>query len=253
MNLSTGMPTALIPITITLSTLIIATYYDLKSREISEYVWVPALVFSSIFTYLVIRPNILVLIFSLIPAVILLLLMFLGMIGGADFLALLLISISTPYLNVIPISMLTLLLSALIPSSLVLYNFIINLTLCRNLMEGLKCSSTHKLSLIFLSRPMKVSKFLKSKFMYPLTIVKCSTNEFVVKCRTSFNIEEDFKEHIRDVMKCLELGYVSNDDYIWVTPALPHILFITIGYILALVIPEEIIYKVFNLLLMYFR
>jgi len=253
MNLSTGIPTALIPISVTLSTLIIATYYDLKSREISEYIWLPALIFSSIFTFLVVRPNILVLIFSLIPAVILLLLMLIGMIGGADFLAILLISISTPYLNIIPIPMLTLLFSALIPSLLVLYNLIINLTLNRGLIKSLECSSTHKLSLIFLSMPMKVSKFLKSKFMYPLTVFKCSSNDYVVKCRTSFNIEEDFKDHIRDVMKCLEFGYVRNDDYIWVTPALPHILFITIGYIISLVIPEEVIYKVFNLLLMYFR
>lgn len=239
----------LIPILATLVTLIIATYYDIKSREIAEFLWLPALVISVLSAYLISSPNLLVLIFSLMPALIMLALTLLGLIGGADFLAILLIGFSTPYLNVLPVSLLTLFYSALIPSTIVVYNFIVNTVKYRGIYLKLRCSSTPKWLLLFLGRPIKVSAFIKSKFLYPLTLFKCDSKTHDVVCRSSFDIDEDFNEYVNQVKTCLSKGYLRPDDYIWVTPALPHILFITIGYLLALTTPKELIYSIFKLFL----
>ncbi|MEM4498751.1 MAG: A24 family peptidase C-terminal domain-containing protein [Sulfolobales archaeon] len=239
----------LIPILATIATLIIATYYDIKSREIAEFLWVPALVISVLSAYFVSRPNLLVLIFSLMPALIVLVLVLLKLIGGADFLAILLIGLSTPYLNVLPISLLTLFYSALIPSTTIIYNFIINTVKYRGIYLKLKCDPTPKWLLLFLGRPIKVSAFIKSKFLYPLTVFECNSKTYDVMCRTSFDISEDFKEHINQVEKCLSKGYLRPEDHIWVTPALPHILFITVGYLLSLMTPKELIYGIFKLFL----
>ncbi|MEM1982640.1 MAG: A24 family peptidase C-terminal domain-containing protein [Sulfolobales archaeon] len=247
MSLSLEINHDIIPISITLITLIIATFYDLKTREIREIIWVPALVFSAVFTYLIIRPSILVFIFSVIPAILLLILAVVGLIGGADFLAILLIGISTPILNVLPISLLTLFYSALIPSALIMYNLLVNTTVYIDEYKKLRCVGASKWLLLFLGKPMKVKVFTKSKFMYPLTVFRCNPNKCDVVCRSSFDIDEDFKNHINTISNYLSNGCIKEDDYIWVTPALPHILFITIGYLLALITPAELIYDVFNL------
>ncbi len=239
----------LVSILITLATLLIASYYDVKTREIAEFLWIPALVISAILTYLTVKPNTLVIIFSLIPALLLLIFMLFGLIGGADFLAMLLIGISTPYLNVLPISLLTLLYSLLIPSAMIIYNFAVNVVRYWDAYLMLDCGTASKWVLLFLGRPMKVSSFIKSNFLYPLTVPRCHLDDYDVICRTSFDINEDFKENINHVNICLSKGYLKYDDYIWVTPALPHVFFITIGYLLALITPEELIYSVFKVLL----
>ncbi len=243
----------LIPISATLITLTVATYYDLRTREIAEFIWVPALLISVLSAYFISKPNVLVIAFSLLPALLLLIFTLLGLIGGADFLAMLLIGLSTPYFNVLPISLLTLLYSTLIPSTLVIRNFVLNLVKYRNLYEKLDCGKTPKWPLLFLGKPIKVEAFLKSKFMYPLTVFKCGPKNYSVVCRASFDINEDSREHVNQVSMCLNKGYLKADDRIWVTPALPHILFITIGYVLALITPEGLIYETFSLILGFLR
>lgn len=242
-----------IPVVATLITLVVASFYDLRTREIKEIIWIPALIVSAIFTYFVTKPSMLVFIFSIIPAALVFILMLLGLIGGADFLAMLLIGISTPLLNVLPIPLLTLLYSALIPSALVIYNLLINTVKYLNEYRKLECTNTSKWLLLLLGRPTKVRDFMRSKFMYPLTIFRCRPKKCEVICRSSFDINEDFKDHVNQVSAYLSSGYLSEDDYVWVTPALPHILFITIGYLLALITPGQLIYNAFNSVLSFLR
>lgn len=239
------MDLSLIPILVTLLTLVIASLYDIKYREIPEYIWLPALIISLI-TLFMIKVDLIVLAISLIPALILFTLSFIGMIGGADFLAILLVGISTPYLNVIPISLLTLLYSALIPSFTIIYNVLINLIKYKELINNLKCGMSNKVLLIFLGRPMRIGDYVRSKFMYPLTLVRCSNEGSEIVCRTSFNIDEDYRDHIKNFKLCLSKGVLRTDDYVWVTPAFPHIVFITIGYVLSLITPNYVIYAIFN-------
>lgn len=233
---------------VTIATLAVASWYDLRSREIPEYIWVPAFVVS-IAVALSTGTSVLIIVLSLIPALILLILTLLGMIGGADFIAILLVGISTPYLNILPVSFVTLLYSALIPSLLTVYNIIVNVARprYRSVFKNLKCRPRTKLLLMFLGKPMAVSRYLKSRFNYPLTLISCSDGAEVV-CRTSFKVDEDYREHISRLAECLSKGYVRLDDHIVVTPALPHVVFITVGYVLALLTPREVIYTVFSLL-----
>lgn len=233
-------------IIVTIVTLVIASWYDLKYREIPERLWIPAFIVSLVVIVLSGIDFLLVAI-SLIPALILLILMLLGMIGGADFIAMLLIGITSPYLNLLPISFITLFYSALIPSFITIYNAIVNVTMYRTVIKRLNCRPRTKFFMLFLGKPMRISEFMRSKFIYPLTLMRC-LNDLEIECRTSFNVNEDHREHIKSLAVCLDRGYIRYDDMIMVTPALPHIVFITIGYVLALLTPTEIIYIIFSLL-----
>lgn len=242
------MDLPLIPVFATLSTLVVASLYDIKYREIPEHIWLPALIISLI-TLFIVKVDLIVLAISLIPALILFVLSLIGMMGGADFLAILLVGISTPYLNVIPISFLTLLYSALIPLFTIIHNAVDNLIKYKQLLNDLKCRTPSRVLLIFLGRPMRVSDYVRSRFMYPLTLIRCSNGDGEVICRTSFNINEDYRDHIKNFRTCLSKGVLSNDDYIWVTPAFPHIVFIAAGYVLSLITPSHIIYTIFSSLI----
>ncbi|MCD6428631.1 MAG: hypothetical protein J7L12_03340 [Desulfurococcales archaeon] len=181
--------------------------------------------------------DVLYLVFSLMPAALLLIMTLLGMIGGADFLAILLIGLAHPKFILIPISLLTLIYSLIIPLLLIIYYIICNLVRFRSILEEIKCITGKKAYLVLFGRPVKVRDFMNMKFTYLLTIP--SNDGFV--CRASFSLEEEEREAKELVAKYVSKNILSLNDYVWVTPALPHVLFILIGYVLALLTPEQII------------
>jgi Flp pilus assembly protein protease CpaA len=104
-----------------IATLMYASYRDLPTREIPEVVWLPA--------YLIAIAGVLIrflrgyyapleAFLSLMPALVCLILFLVGLLGGADFLALLLVTIAHLHESLIPL--LTFVISSLIPVPLIL-------------------------------------------------------------------------------------------------------------------------------------
>ncbi len=220
-----------------LTTLVYASYRDVKYRDIPEVTWVPATLISVAANIKLGNYDPLHTLFSVLPATLMLIMAWLGLVGGADFLALLMIAIAHPKFTVLPISLLTLTYSLLIPLALLLYYVILNTLKYGGILKTIVCIDGRKLYLKVFGRPMRVSKFIQAKFIYPLTIP--SGSGFI--CRATFS-DDDEEERIRaDIVKALEEGRLSEDQLIWVTPGLPHVLFFLIGYVLALLTPQSLL------------
>ncbi len=229
----------------TLLTLIYASYRDLKYRDIPELTWAPAAVLAIVLNLALGEySNLLYLVFSLMPAILLLTMSLLGMIGGADFLAILLVGLAHPKFTIIPISLLTLLYSLIIPLMLVIYYATYNLFKFRRTLSTIKCATGKKLYLILFGKPVKVRDFLNMRFTYLLTIPRKS--EFA--CRASFSMEEEEESARKLILKYINEGVLSPDDYIWITPALPHVFFILVGYILSLLTPEQLLVRILSII-----
>jgi len=231
-------PPYLIIVCATLLTLVYASYRDLKLRDIPELTWVPATLLAIVLNvtygeYI----DMLFLLFSLMPAILLLIMSLLGMIGGADFLAILLIGLAHPKFILMPVSLLTLIYSLIIPLLLIIYYAIYNLVKFRDVLKKIKCVTGRKVYLVLFGKPVKISDFMSMKFTYLLTIP--SNDGFT--CRASFSLEEEEEEAKELIAKYVNKNMLSLNDYVWVTPALPHVLFILVGYVLALLTPEQLI------------
>lgn len=224
----------------TLLTLSYASVSDLKFREVREYVWIPAAVITISINFLTGNYNLLELFFASIPAVLVLVLSLLDMMGGADFLALLLITLAHPTVHPKPVTYLTLIYSLVIPVLLVLKNFVLSL---KNLnhYKSVRCVSGSKSLLLILGRPMRVGDFLKSKFTYLLTIPsEHGTDSF--ECRKSFTMDDVYEEKLKNsIGELVKKGLLKLDDLVWVTPGLPQVVFYLFGYVAALVTPDYLI------------
>ena len=125
---------------------------------------------------------------------------------------------------------------------LVIYYAVYNLLKFRSILSTIKCTTGRKLYLILFGKPVKVRDFLKMRFTYLLTIPRKS--EFA--CRASFSIEEEEESTRKLILKYVNEGILSLDDYIWITPALPHVFFILVGYILSLLTPEQLLMHILS-------
>ncbi len=229
-------------ITSILVTLAYASYRDIKYRDIPEVTWVPAIIISIILNVLSSRYDFLHTALSMFPVLIVFVMSLLGMIGGADFLALLMIALAHPQFLIFPISLLTLLYSLLIPLGLMTYYALCNILLHRSLLNKIRCKEGRKMYLIFFGRPMNVEEMLEKKFTYPLTI-PVGKGEFI--CRPSFSDDDEEEERIKESIKgAIVRGEIQGNERIWVTPGLPHVVFFFIGYILALLTPQHYILTV---------
>jgi len=225
-----------------LVTLSYASISDLKSREVKEYVWVPAYLLSVTINLLSGSYDLLQLALASVPALLVLVFAVFDMMGGADFLALLLVTLAHPRILPKPITYLTLMYSLLIPVALILINLIHGLKNLRHYKE-LKCVKGSKTALLFLGRPAKVGSFLKSRFTYLLTIPVREGDSASFECRASFSMDEAYEEKIKtSLMDMLDKKILNADDFVWVTPGLPQIVFYLIGYVAALATPETLLH-----------
>lgn len=213
----------------------------MKYRDIPELTWLPSLAVVVVVNLILGRYDVIHTLISLIPSLAVFALSLLDMIGGADFLALLLISLAHPFFYIFPISLLTLIYSLLIPVAVMGYYFILNLAHWKE-MGKIKCVEGSKALLIFLGRPLSVGRFLKSKFVYPLTIPL----EEGYLCRTSFSLDDEEEDRVRaSIEKMVGKGMLKEEDILWVTPGFPHVLFYLVGYVAALLTPQEWMIELF--------
>jgi len=229
------------------ATLTYASISDLKSREVHEAIWIPALLLviaKNVIDGTYSHAGIIKIALSLSPALIVFIMSLLNLMGGADALALLLIGLAHPNFKLIPIALETLIVSLIPPIFLVIYYTALNILRNRKFFNNIRCSKGIKSSkvLISLGRPMTIKEFLSAKFVYPLTIPLGNGNH---ECRTYFSDDATELKIRKHIEKLVKEGIIHYEDKIITTPALPHILFILIGYAFSILLPPEIIINYF--------
>ncbi len=229
----------LLIISAVLVTLTYASYRDVRYRDIPEFTWLaPSIFVVSLNVYLG-NYDLIHTAISLIPPISVLVLALLDMMGGADFFALFLVALAHPHFLAIPISLLTLGYSVILPVSVMVYYLVINLIHYREF-RSVKCIEGNKWYLPILSRPIVVRDYFRSRFIYPLTIPE----EEGFKCRSTFSLNDDEEKRIREKIKeALTEGSIKPGDLIWVTPGFPHIAFYLVGYLAAILTPQLMLLK----------
>ncbi|MEM1942543.1 MAG: prepilin peptidase [Candidatus Caldarchaeum sp.] len=216
---------------ITASTLLYASYLDVRKREVDDYVWVVPAILGLLLNSLNIYNSGFEELLRYVVAVVAsgavgYGLYYAGLYGGADGKALLTISLVQPYVYVWPylhginaLTVLTngMLLSASLPLSFAVYNLYMLLR-GRKIFEGFEAeSSLRKMAACFIG--VRLSKSAGKVFWSPVEKTVNGVRRF------------DFKLAID------EIDRVEADD-LWITPGIPLLVFFTAGYFVNLVLGD---------------
>ncbi len=226
-----------------LAVILVASYWDLKKREIEPVYWLYASAISVLLSFLGLQVEgitlnylYVYLVLSGIAIALLGTLYMVGYMGGADLYALVFITLSMPVplfaSSLIPVPLLTVLYSALSSIAVPFYFCFHNLTHNYGVLR--RSTYKRKLVLCFLGTPQTVRDYIRGKgFWFPLTVP--GEEESV---RYTFDIEEEPEEHRAKLKSMVDKGLVSENDYVWVTMGLPYVVFILIGYVLSIIIGD---------------
>lgn len=195
----------------------LASFFDLKKREINDILWIGFSALSAVLIFL--SPDIWVSLrivgISLIIAPVALVLWRFGVFGGADAFCLIVLASLAP--------MFTLNTSQITPFSTLTNAAILSVTplfvnLCRNvasilrkedIFEGIDETRTKKIVAVFIGYKAKNPKY-------------------------SFSLERvvDGKKRLDFSLKHAEQALFCNDHGVWVTPGVPYVLYITAGFVI---------------------
>lgn len=236
-----------------LSFLIYASWNDHKTREVSNKVWIilgPSALALTAFQFVVFAPDLLLTYFLsfVVTSTLALIIFYAGGFGGADAKALMCISLALPvYPSYLlpqpsglfsPIFPLTIFTNSVILGSLsVFYAVFRNLLWTarkrEGLFQGLETESLGRKILVLLSGyKVQISKFKKGH-MFPLQDVQVNDEgKKEIKLLVFPNDEE--REEI--VTRLLEnVKEEKTEEWVWATPGLPLLIFITAGLVIALI------------------
>jgi Archaeal Peptidase A24 C-terminus Type II. len=89
-----------------------------------------------------------------------------------------------------------------------------------------------------LGRPVKIRDYLNGKFKhyYPLQSFTIDGEKLTVKFRLVTGVNN---AEIDDLRSIVERELLNPDDYIWITPGLPFILYLLIGFTLVLLVGDK--------------
>jgi len=195
----------------------LASFFDLKKREINDILWIGFSVLSAVLIFLSpdIWSSLRIVGVSLIIAPVALVLWRFGVFGGADAFCLIVLASLAP--------MFTLNTSQITPFSTLTNAAILSVTplfvnLCRNVVsilrkedifEGIDETRTKKIIAIFIGYKAKNPKY-------------------------SFSLERvvDGKKRLDFSLKHAEQALFCNDHGVWVTPGVPYVLYITAGFVI---------------------
>lgn len=209
----------------------LASFFDLKKREINDILWIGFSALSAVLIFL--SPDIWVSLrivgISLIIAPVALVLWRFGVFGGADAFCLIVLASLAP--------MFTLNTSQITPFSTLTNAAILSVTplfvnLCRNVVsilrkedifEGIDETRTKKIVAVFIGYKAKNPKY-------------------------SFSLERvvDGKKRLDFSLKHAEQALFCNDHGVWVTPGVPYVLYITAGFVIQ-VLYGDIIFNAIRL------
>jgi len=234
-------------ILLTFIALSMGTYYDLKFREISPWLWIPFIALGIVFIILKILLgllNVILIIFSLIAPLVTLLFSYVGLIGGADFLALLSIALLLPKcpdilgFSLFPPSLVILSYSIFMMVGISIGIAIINVLFYRN--ELRRVPRRLKVLYLFTALPLKTNTILNTKYWFLLEI------PWENKFRISFDIEEDPSKYREILSRKLKNGEIKNVTRIWVTWGVPHIALYLLGFLLFIVVKDSVLLKIIS-------
>ena len=195
----------------------LASFFDLKKREINDILWIGFSILSAILIFLSpdIWASLRIVGISLIIAPVALVLWRFGVFGGADAFCLIVLASLAP--------MFTLNTSQITPFSTLTNAAILSVTplfvnLCRNVVsilqkedifEGIDETRTKKIIAIFIGYKAKNPKY-------------------------SFSLERivDGKKRLDFSLKHAEQALFCNDHGVWVTPGMPYVIYITAGFVI---------------------
>jgi len=195
----------------------LASFFDLKKREINDILWIGFSALSAVLIFLSpdIWTSLRIVGISLIIAPVALVLWRFGVFGGADAFCLIVLASLAP--------MFTLNTSQITPFSTLTNAAILSVTplfvnLCRNVVsilrkedifEGIDETRTKKMIAVFIGYKAKNPKY-------------------------SFSLERvvDGKKRLDFSLKHAEQALFCNDHGVWVTPGVPYVLYITAGFVI---------------------
>ena len=264
-----GLIIQTVKITSMLIMLLITSILDVKYREVNPKIWLPFGFIGGTLTayesykllaegYMSLLHLTLFLLISIgITSSIMFIFSYLELIGGADFLAILVLSITHPWrpypslITVIPFFPLSILANAtLLSITPALYNMFYNLTFYNRYKETLRnVNFWKKLLIMVIGRPKSVSKYLKTKFTYLLQNFNVEDGRVSVEFKVDFKVHEDPSEDRAKVSKLIEGGILREDDMLWTTEGLPMICFILGGYLLTLTLGDVLLYLLIKLII----
>ena len=237
-----------------------ASFFDLRTRQVPDKVWLLPAPLSAALTalWLAYEPwelsNVLL---SLgLVALIGVLGYYSGLMGGADAKALFFIAISTPIYRYGPLLPMhpfppvatfsnALALSGLSPIYMLVRNLAWRLRTGRSFFEGIEASPLAKALALLAGYKMRVEELREAEFVFPMEVVAEEGGAPRRKLVVFVRLREE-EELFRRAVKAVEEGTIR--DYIWVSPGLPLVFFITVGYLLALAIGDLLFYLVFTIL-----
>ena len=224
------------------------SWSDIKTREVSNLLWQIFLPIGIALTFFRILLNTDLMIISLLSITIIVVIstvgFYGGMMGGADTKALICIGIAMP---IYP-SFLTKFIYPIFPLSVLINSFLIASLSCiysmlrnshwiasknESLFSGFHDEPLWKKLLIFISGyKMSSSELSEKSHFFPLEKVDAKDGSMIRKLKISARIESE-DSTLEALLKQYPEG--SNQKYLWVSPMLPMLLFITIGYLLTLI------------------
>lgn len=230
--------------------LLYASWSDLKTREVSNWVWVfYAPIGITLSLILLFLSDISYDMFGIsvgVTSALAVALFYAGAFGGADAKALICLSLTLPtypshfipFTSAILIFPLSVFSNAVILAALsVLYVLLRNVfwrqRTGRRLFENFEHESKGRKILALLSGyKIPISKLEKSSFLYPLEDVQVSEGGETERKLLIFPKDEERDEIVNRV---LTTAKGEKTDYVWATPGLPMLVFITAGLIAALI------------------
>ncbi|MEM0260155.1 MAG: A24 family peptidase [Sulfolobales archaeon] len=223
----------------TVVTLLIASYSDVKRREVDPRLWIFPSVAGLILIMLrlpIENDLISYLLIGLISPIIVLALSLMNLIGFADFIAMIVITLLLPKPfygeTLLPPSLVILLLSNIIYGVSMTPFIIRNIFFSRLILE--KCNSlTKSLLVIITGLPMRSSTYISSGYFFPLLYpVRREDGYITWICRTSFDINEDPNTLKNEIRRLLNEGLINGDEILIVSWGAPYILFLLLGVLL---------------------
>jgi preflagellin peptidase FlaK len=246
-------------VTLSLAFLLYASWSDYKTREVSNRVWAfyaPIALFLSLAELLLYEPSKLPL-FGLsfgLTAVIAFILFYSGGFGGADSKALMCIGLALPFStealfhpilasevsplaqNIFPLTIFSnsVLFAATSGLYMLLRNLIQRATTGKKLFEGsLSTESIGKKMLVLITGyKVSVAKLKEKWHVYPMEDLDDAGEDPPKRRLVVVPRDEGRSEIVERLSNAVDAGKIS--DYVWATPGLPMLIFVTIGLIVAL-------------------
>jgi len=246
-------------VTLCLSFFVYASVSDLRTREVSNKVWVimaPLALTLTLFQFALFSPQSLSLfvISFAITATLSVVLFYVGAFGGADAKALICLALALPYYPnyllssyafLSPIFPLTVfsngvLLAAFSVFYAALRNYMWKLRTGAKLFEGFENESIWRKILVLMTGYKIDSAGLeKNAYVYPLEDISITETGKNERRLLSFPKDESREAIVARILSAWREGKLQNG--VWVTPGLPLLIFITAGLIIALVFGDIIL------------